>query len=124
MNECIKITTSLNDKVQYHWNSVYDLPADKFTRVNIKQKWDAKEFKYFYTITIDNTVALHVENNNPQLFDDVKVLHGDLWYEPAKAFIKNLKVTTSSENGDYSLFSFFLLSMFLFVFLLPASHLS
>ncbi|XP_066913716.1 uncharacterized protein [Clytia hemisphaerica] len=99
----IQITTALNNKFNYHWSSVHDLPADKFTRVNIKQKLDPKELEFFYTITIGDTVALHVKNDKPQIFDDVKVFHGDLWYQPAKAFIKNLKVTTSYEHVEFKL---------------------
>ncbi|XP_066922243.1 uncharacterized protein [Clytia hemisphaerica] len=91
------IATSRSSNKNYYWTSP-ELPTNKDTEVNIKQKVVGC-CTHYYTITIDKKVVLNVVNSSPRTFHNVRVYQGDPWYAPAKAIISYLQVTTTSGGG-------------------------
>ena len=95
----LHITTSLGTNKNYNWNSK-ELPTNKDTEVNIKQKafncCPHCKCHHRFIITIDKKVVLNVYNHSPKTFHNVKVYQGDPWYSAAKAYIRNLQVKTTS----------------------------
>ena len=70
---------------------------NRFTKIRITQHRESSG-SFRYRIFIDGLVRRSVLNTRPRTFYNVKCFLGDPWYRPARAFVKNLKIKTSSSG--------------------------
>jgi len=93
----LHICSAINGNKNYCWNAKYDLPQNKFTKIIIRQRFIGNA--YYYFIFLNGHQALRIVNKKPVTLYRAKVYLSDPWYAAAKAFVKNVKVTTSSRGG-------------------------
>ena len=94
----LTICSAINGKKSHCWNSKVDLPTNKFSKIFIKQKLVGT--KYYYSITVDSKKVFNIENTKPITLYRARVFLSDPWYPAAQAFVKSLKVSTTS-TGMY-----------------------
>ena len=90
----LTIWSAINGNKNYCWNDKTDLPAGKFSHVIIKQKLVGQQ--YVYVIYLNGKKVFHIVNTRPITLYRAKVFLSSPWYAAAKAFVKRVRVTTSS----------------------------
>jgi len=71
-----------------------EYPLNELTEVRISQKMDGDD--YFYTIKINGITVVRVQNNQPEVFSNVKVYMGDPWHPAQEGYIQDLVINTGS----------------------------
>ncbi|XP_066920071.1 uncharacterized protein [Clytia hemisphaerica] len=89
----LHICSAINGDKTHCYNTIAELPTNRYTRVNIKQDEDANGV-FFFTVRLDGIEVYRVQNNQTQIFQNVKFYQSNPWYPPANALIGNVKVTT------------------------------
>ena len=54
---------------------------------------------YFFDVTIDGVRKVHIQNNIPRQFTNVKIYAGDAYYEAADAQLRNFYACQLSKTG-------------------------
>ena len=103
----LHICTTLNNHPNYCYNSA-PLPTNRYTSVHIRQKFIGN--RHFYTIKINNRVVRNVVNLRPRTFRNVRVYQANPWSPAARAYIRNVKVTTTSGGKQFSNIEIIILS--------------
>uniref|UniRef100_A0A7M5XLI6 Uncharacterized protein n=2 Tax=Clytia hemisphaerica TaxID=252671 RepID=A0A7M5XLI6_9CNID len=93
----LTVCYAINGKKNHCWNSKIDLPTNKFSKIIIKQKLVGG--KYYYTITIDSKKVYNIVNTKPITLYRARIFLSDPWYPAAQAFVKQVKVSTTSTGG-------------------------
>ena len=92
----LHICSAINGNKNYCWNGKTDLPQNKFTNIIIKQHLVGNQ--YHYIILINGKQVFKIVNKKPITLYRAKVYLSDPWYLAAPAFVKNVKVKTSSRG--------------------------
>ena len=58
-------------------------------------------FQFIYKVKINNETVITLQNNQPQMFEAVKVYAGDPWYPPQDGRIINVKVLTQDDRESF-----------------------
>ena len=68
------------------------LPMNRFTRVEISQAQSSPTSvnSLSFSIKMDGVQVFQQQNTDTRYFENVKVYKADMWYNPARALIKNL----------------------------------
>ena len=90
----LHICSAINEEKNHCYNTVTDLPTNRYTQINIKQAQNTKGV-YFFVVRLDGKEVYRVQNNQPQTFQNLKLYQSDPWYLPAKAFIRKVEVKTT-----------------------------
>ena len=95
----LAICSAINGNKNYCWKDKTDLPTDKFSHVIIKQKLINNQF--MYTIYLNGKQVFKIVNTRPVTLYRAKVFLSSPWHPAAKAFVKRVRVTTST-RGTYA----------------------
>lgn len=82
------------------WNYCYHsraLPLNKFSSVSIVQ--NKKNGKYIYEITINGKRVRSVVNKRPQVFENMQIWAGDLWYKASNSMLRNFEITNLGKRS-------------------------
>lgn len=85
----LHICSSINGNRNYCWNSPFQLPHNKYSRIAIGQQ--VVNGHLLYRILYNGKQVFSVRVNKPYTFKKVIAYGADPWYAPAKAVIKDLK---------------------------------
>lgn len=95
----LHMCSAVNNNRNYCVDGKSDIPTNRFTKVQITQKWSEATSKYTYKIFIDDKQVHSVVNNNPITLRTIKVYAANPWYDEANAVVKNIEVKTSEGGG-------------------------
>ena len=94
-NGTLLICSAISGNKDYCFNSA-PLPLNKFTEVRISQEMDGDD--YFYMIEIGGTEFVRVQNNQPEVFRNVKVYVGDPWSPAQEGALRDLLIKNTGKS--------------------------
>eukprot|EP00091_Calanus_sinicus_P008121 TRINITY_DN1973_c0_g1_i2.p1 TRINITY_DN1973_c0_g1~~TRINITY_DN1973_c0_g1_i2.p1 ORF type:complete len:303 (-),score=67.72 TRINITY_DN1973_c0_g1_i2:56-964(-) len=92
----VLVCSAINGMLNFPVYSQPTFPLKTWMPVVISQTLVDK--KIIYEVKINGVTLISMENNQPQLFQAVKVYAGDPWYLAQDGKIKNLKVLTQDDR--------------------------